>query len=271
MASRLPMERRDNIPPRAIEITIMKNIEKQFQNDLLALGIHRGGVLLVHSSLRSLGVVPGGAESVIEGLLNVLGHDGTLLMPALSYEHVTRENPYFNVNKTPSNVGALPEFFRLRKGTFRSVHPTHSVCAVGLLALHLLEHHSEDSTPCGSNSPFHLLPKYDGQILMLGCGLKPNTSIHAIEELIEPPYLYNPSLDYHLTFVDGTHITKTYKSHNFGGWEQHYERVEQVMTEPSLRRGHILNAECYLIEARSLWDSALVALRQDPLYFVSKA
>jgi aminoglycoside 3-N-acetyltransferase len=254
---------------RDVEIIIMNNIQTQFQKDLHSLGIHRNGVLLVHSSLRSLGVVPGGAETIIAGLLDVLGTDGTLLMPALSYEHVTPENPNFDVNKTPSNIGKLPEFFRLRSGTRRSVHPTHSVCAVGSLASQLLEHHIEDTTPCGANSPFHLLPEYDGQILMLGCGLEPNTSMHAIEELIEPTYLYDPLMEYHITFADGKVITKTYKPHNFRGWHQRYERIEQVMLN-RLRHGHVLKAEYYIIEAKSLWDLALAALRRDPLYFVSK-
>ncbi len=61
--------------------------------DLLALGVRPGGVLLVHSSLRSLGPLPGGAESVIRALLAVLGPDGTLLMPALSYASVGATGP----------------------------------------------------------------------------------------------------------------------------------------------------------------------------------
>jgi len=247
----------------------MNNTQTQFQNDLISLGVRRDGVLLVHSSMHSLGVISGGAETIIAGLMNVLGNDGTLLMPALSYEHVTPDNPYFDVNKTPSNVGALPEFFRLREGTLRSIHPTHSVCAVGRLASKIIEHHIEDTTPCGENSPFHLLPDYDGQILMLGCGLKPNTSMHAIEELVEPPYLYKPPLEYYLTLTDGTQLTKAYKPHNFRGYEQCYERIEQVMSS-GLQHGRVLNAECYLIEARSLWDSVLSALRQNPLHFVDR-
>jgi aminoglycoside 3-N-acetyltransferase len=217
-----------------------------------------------------LGNIPGGAEAVIAGLLDVLGADGTLLMPALSYEHVTLDTPHFDVNNTPSNVGALPEFFRLRAGTQRSVHPTHSVCATGRLASQIIEHHIEDTTPCGPNSPFHLLPKYDGQILMLGCGLEPNTSMHAIEELVEPPYLYDPPMEVQLTLTDGKVITKTYKPHNFRGWHQRYERIEQVMAN-GLRHRRVLEAKCYLIEAKSLWESALSALHSDPLYFVSRA
>jgi len=36
-----------------------------------------------------------------------------------------------------------------------------------------------------------------------------------------------------------------------------------------LQHGHVLNADCYLLEAKVLWEYALTALRCDPLYFVS--
>jgi aminoglycoside 3-N-acetyltransferase len=243
----------------------------QFQADLLALGVRPGGVLMVHSSLRALGNVPGGAETVIEGLLATLGEDGTLLMPALTYERVTRQNPRFDVRHTPANVGIIPETFRTRESTRRSVHPTHSVCAVGPLAAALLDPHLDDDTPCGPHSPFHTLPHHNGQILMLGCGLEPNTSMHAIEELVVPPYLYAPPIEYALTMADGTMLNKTYTPHNFHGWLQRYERVEHLLSEPALRRGPVLAAEAYLIEAAALWDAALPALRRDPLYFVATA
>ena len=113
----------------------------QIANDLTALGLREGGVGLVHASLRSLGTVPGGAETVVCGLLRALGENGTLLMPALSYASVGINNPIFDVLHTPSCVGALPEYFRTRPSTIRSVHPTHSVCGVGSKAESLLNEH----------------------------------------------------------------------------------------------------------------------------------
>ena len=247
------------------------NFLHQLTTDLLALGVRPGGVLLAHSSLRSLGHVPGGAETVIQGLLAALGSEGTLLLPALSYEHVLPEKPIFDVRVTPSNVGIIPETFRLRPGVRRSVHPTHSVCAVGRLAEALLTPHLLDTTPCGPHSPFHVLPSYGGQILMLGCGLEPNTSMHAIEELVVPPYLYDPPLEYQLTLADGTTIRKTYLPHNFRGWIQRYDRVEHFLTAPALRQGRVLAAEAFLIEASALWEAALPVLRQNPLYLIDRS
>jgi aminoglycoside 3-N-acetyltransferase len=239
-------------------------------DDLRQLGLRQGGVVMVHSSLKALGRVEGGAEAVIQGLLAALGDSGTLLMPALTYERVTADQPTFDVRRTPGNVGLIPETFRLRQGTQRSLHPTHSVCALGPRTGRLLEGHLEDETPCGPHSPFHLLPEFGGQILMLGCGLEPNTSMHAIEELAAPPYLYDPPREYQLILEDGRELRKTYIPHNFHGWLQRYDRVGEVLAAPALRKGRVLQAEAWLIEAGALWEAALAVLKQHPCWFVDR-
>ncbi len=241
---------------------------KQIASDLRQLGVQEGGTLLVHSSLNSMGRVPLGAETVIQGLLKALGPQGTLLMPALSYEHVTPKSPYFDVRYTPSNIGVIPETFRTRPGTCRSIHPTHSVCGVGPRAGDLLKSHEQDTTPCGPHSPFRRLRDIRGQILMLGCGLRPNTSMHAIEELVEPPYLFGDPMSYVLVTADGKSTEKTYSTHGFRGWTQRYDRVSQILGPPALQEAKVLEAHSHLIEAEALWTAVEEALRLDPLYFV---
>jgi aminoglycoside 3-N-acetyltransferase len=251
-------------------MTEAQTLSLQITSDLLALGVQPGGVLLVHSSLRSLGLpagLPDRAGVAIRGLLAALGEAGTLLMPALSYETVGADQPRFDVLRTPSCVGALPEAFRVRPGTLRSVHPTHSVCAAGPRAAELLGDHAQDTTPVGPRSPFARLPECGGQILFLGCGLRPNTSMHGVEERVDPPYLYAEPVDYQITLADGSETSMTVRSHGFRGWEQRYDRLEGLM-EKGITRGRVLAAECYLLDARAAWDAALAALRKDPLALV---
>ena len=69
--------------------------------DLKNLGIKKGDIVLMHSSYKSLGVIEGGAKTFFEAFLDVIGEEGTLILPALSYETVTRENPCFDKEKTP--------------------------------------------------------------------------------------------------------------------------------------------------------------------------
>lgn len=251
-------------------MTNARETSRRIGEELRAGGLRKGGVVMVHSSLSSLGFVNGGPETVIQGFLSALGPDGTLLMPALSYEIVTVNNPMFDVRRTPSNVGAIPEYFRTRQGTIRSVHPTHSVCGTGRLAENILKQHTKDDTPCGDCSPFSQLLRLEGQIVMLGCGLRPNTSMHAIEEHIDPPYLYGPRIKYTLTDMEGKKSEKVYRVHNFAGWAQRYDRVAYILRPPNLRVVNVLEARVHIVETAALWRSALKHMKRNSLFFVDK-
>lgn len=241
----------------------------RFQQDLVRLGVRRGGVLLVHSSVKSLGDPRLELSALADAMLDVLGPEGTLLMPALSYERVTPANPHFDLRFTLSNVGALPEAFRTKPGVLRSVHPTHSVCALGKQAERILSRHHLDRTPVGENSPFALLPHYYGQILMLGCGLNPNTSMHGVEELVVPDYLFNPEIEYQITLTNGNTVAQTYRPHNFNGWAQRYDRLG-ALDELAIRQGKVLAANCHLLEADAMWAVAEKHLRADGHAFVER-
>ncbi len=234
-------------------------------------GLCKGGTVLVHASLRSMGTVPGGAKTVVHGLLSALGPEGTLLMPALSYAHVDMYRPVFDVRRTPSNVGAIPEHFRKRPGTVRSIHPTHSVCGVGPAADAILGSHQRDESPCGANSPFRRLRDSGGQILFLGCGLKPNTSMHGVEELAEPPYLFGDRVSYRAILPDGDEIEGHTRRHGFAGWAQRYDRLGSLLGDDGLSQGKILEATVCVLECREMWERAHEALRGDPFYFVERS
>jgi aminoglycoside 3-N-acetyltransferase len=241
-------------------------------SQLAALGVRAGGLLLVHSSLRSLGTVPGGAETVICGLLACLAERGTLLLPALSYMAVGRQQPRFDLLRTPSCVGLIPETFRTMPGVRRSLHPTHSVCALGPAAAALLDGHHLDRTPVGEHSPFRLLAQAGGQLLMLGCGLRPNTSMHGVEELTSPPYLMHPDrIEYELADETGRAHRDLHSVHDFRGRSQRYDRIEPLMPPCTLRTGRVLEATCHLLEASVMWDAARAALERDALFFVDPA
>jgi aminoglycoside 3-N-acetyltransferase len=168
-------------------------------------------------------------------------------------------------------VGYLSEYFRTRPGTQRSLHPTHSVCGIGAGAADLLADHFVDDTPCGPHSPFHKLFLRGGKILMLGCGLAPNTTMHAIEELVQPPYLfsYKPKV-YTLVDSAGRTLEKSYRTHGFRNCEQRYDRVAELLQPPDLWVGTVGEATCHLIDATALKDRALEKLRENPFYFVDR-
>ncbi|KMQ50857.1 aminoglycoside 3-N-acetyltransferase [Chitinispirillum alkaliphilum] len=245
-------------------------IRKQLTRGLSSLGLEAGDTVLVHSSLRSLGDFSCKAEIVTDSILNCIGANGTLLVPALSYETVNKVNNLFDVKRTPSCVGGMSEFFRTTKGVLRSVHPTHSVCGFGPLAETLLQSHIQCNTPCGKNSPYQKLKEHGGKILFLGCGLRPNTSMHAVEELSEPPYLFGDYVRYRVILENGDNRYMTVLRHNFKGVLQRYERISGIVTNRGLVFGNVFNAECHLLDAATMWKEAHKVLLKDPLFFVDQ-
>ncbi len=237
-------------------------------NDLKNLGIRKGDNLLVHASFKSLGKVDGGPETVISSLIESIGENGTLLMPALSYETVTESQAVFKVNETPSCVGALTEYFRKRPGTLRSLHPTHSISAYGKKANFFTKDHEQDSTPVGPNSPLSKLRDEHGKILFIGCGLRPNTSMHGIEEFVTPEYLFNGDVTFAIEDADGKIKQYLHTTHGFKGWEQRYDRIENILDDHELKKGKVLEANCYLMDAQALWAKAFEKLKENPLYFI---
>ena len=236
------------------------------------LGIEAGDMILMHSSLKSLGVKEVTPEIAISALLHVIGESGTLILPCLSYRDVTEKNPVFSVKETPCCVGAIPEYFRTRKNTIRSVHPTHSVCATGALAYEITKDHIKDTTPVGLNSPFTLLPKYNGKILMLGCGLKPNTSMHGVEEIAGAPYcLKDNDTHYKITLENNIVIESVHKRHNFYGFIQRYDRITEILNNDEINCGKVLQANCHLIDSKAMWQNGITAIKENPYRFVDKS
>lgn len=159
--------------------------------DLERLGVHRGDTLMVHSSLSSLGWVDGGADAVIDALLEVLGPSGLLVMPTHTWSTVHAGQPVFHQHLSPSVVGRITEAFRHRARAVRSLHPTHSVAALGADAGQFVAGHECYSTPCSTHSPYGRLVDRGGYVLLLGVGLESFTLMHGFEEWAAVPWLFD--------------------------------------------------------------------------------
>jgi aminoglycoside 3-N-acetyltransferase len=178
------------------ERPITKDLIKQ---DLIRLGVKPGMVLVVHSALSKIGWVSGGAVAVIQALLEVLGEDGTLVMPTHSgdwsdpeewsnppvpenWKEIIRQTmPAFDLDLTPTRgMGRIPETFRGGKGVLRSDHPQMSFAAYGKGAALITADHSLEFG-LGDRSPLARVYDLGGWILLLGVSHENNTSLHLAE------------------------------------------------------------------------------------------
>lgn len=254
----------------------MKHTAKKFKEDLYDLGIREGDTLMIHCSYKSLGGIDGGAETFFAVFDELLGEGGTLIMPAFSYETVNYDNPVFDLEKTPSCVGYLPEYFRTEvEGVIRSMHATHSCCVKGKRADELVENHHLDLTPVGDNSPIAKLPHINGKILILGSHPDHNTALHGVEEMGNAPYIFDRNKTITYTLKDGEkEITQTALRHNFHredcSYDQKYARIIDLLSEDEYSFGKVLDADCYLMDAKAVWEKGVKKLKDEPYYFVDK-
>ena len=186
---------------KVVESTKNMNTIDSIYKDLLRLGVKNGDILLVHSSLSSLGWVCGGAQAIIMALLQTVGEDGTLVMPAHSGENsdpaewenppvpkewiedIYKNMPAFDVNLSSTRgMGRIAELFRTLPQTIRSNHPQTSFSASGKYAKTITDNHQ--LTPqLGMDSPLGKMYKLNAKVLLLGVGYDSCTSFHLAEAL----------------------------------------------------------------------------------------
>lgn len=163
---------------------------------LRAIRTPPGAVVFIHSGLSKLGYVEGGAETMVDLLVDlfVRERNGTLAMPAFcmtgTMHETLKDATPFDQKNTPSGVGKITEVFRQRDGVVRSLHPTHSVSALGPDAVWLTKDHHTDPRAFGPVSPLGRVLAREGFIIGLGTDLGPVTFYHVLEDL-DPAFPFN--------------------------------------------------------------------------------
>lgn len=172
---------------------------RMLTESLSALGVHSGSVLLVHASMSALGWICGGSVAVIQGLLEAVGSEGTLVMPTFTTgltdpknwqnppvpegwkDTICAEMSAFDSLRTPTReMGQIAVTFRSWPGVLRSVHLHCSFSAWGTHTKPIIDGHELDNG-LGEGSPLTRIYELEGHVLLLGVGHANNTSLHLAE------------------------------------------------------------------------------------------
>lgn len=237
---------------------------------LKSAGLQRGDSVMVHTSLGKIGYVCGGAQAVIEALIESVGEEGTIMMPTQSWKNLDpesgvhwdadekdwdriRENwPAYNKAITPTNtMGAVAEMFRSWPGAVRSDHPARSVAAWGKNAEYLTKGH-DISDIFGDSSPIGKLYDLDGKVLLIGVDYDKNTSIHLADVRAEYRGKHT-CIEHSAVMENGKRIWKAYETLFVDG-------MDFIDIGKAFEAGHIVNvskiggAELKLMKQRELVD-----------------
>lgn len=133
---------------------------------LLSLGIEKGDTLIVHSQWRSFyGYRQGSPEALVLLLMQLVGPDGNVLMPAYG-ANKTR----FDVGSTASGAGVLSEVFRMMPGVERAAIPHFSLAGIGPDVPLFFSQSEQCSYGFDESSPYSLASNAGAKILLLGMG-----------------------------------------------------------------------------------------------------
>ncbi len=248
-------------------------IKSEIADALKSVGLHSGDSVMVHTSLGRIGYVCGGAQTVIEALIGVVGQQGTIMMPTQSWKNldpqtgvhgdadeadwdIIRENwPAYDKAITPSStMGAVAEMFRSWPGAIRSDHPARSVAAWGRNAEYLTENH-DLSNIFGDTSPIGKLYELDGKVLLIGVDYDKNTSIHLADVRAEYPGKHT-CIEHSAVMENGRRVWKAYETLFVDG-KDFVEIGTAFETEHTVNRVKLGGAELRLMKQRELVDFAV--------------
>ena len=172
-------------------------------NGFKAAGIQKGDVLFVHASLRAFGKVEGGAKTAAEALVEAVGQEGTVVVPAFTFSRGSGKDPVIDPRNDPSEVGAVTEAVRTMPQAKRSLAYRHSVAAVGRKAGEITEANPEVSV-FDMEGAFGKMLNLDAKIVLLGVPYTVSTSHHFAEYLLQVPYRFTVPKQVRVRQADGT-------------------------------------------------------------------
>lgn len=239
---------------------------------LAAMGIDPHGTLLVHSSMKAIGEVDGGADTVLDALSEYM-KDGLLVLPTHTWRQMSTTYTVFDSRHEPSCVGLLTNLFLKRDGVVRSLHPTHSVAALGHDAEEYVSGEELTLSPCPRHGCWGKLYDRKAQILFLGCSLKSNTYLHGVEEWVDTPNRLDP-LPQDFTVIDKDGVAHTVTQHRHKTIapvvdpSEHYDKMEPLFArEGAVTYGYFGDAKCILGDAVKMADLTIPYLKNDPHLF----
>ncbi len=221
--------------------------------------------VVVHADLSGDGLDEAGAVATCEALIERVGPDGTIVMPAFTYEEtLVGESacpvPFHPELPVSASVGLIAETFRRLPGVLRSNHPSHSFTAYGRQARAVLST-QRDNNPLG---PIKKLNVMRGHVLLLGAALRSCTAIHLAEENSPLAYLGRSTA---VRINAGGYEERVVLEH-LPGCDRAFDRLEARLDPEQVLTAPLGSEVARRIPVRHLVQLAAAALAENPEVFV---
>lgn len=148
-----------------------------------------GKIVLMHSSLRSIGSVEGGAEGLLDILIQHFTQNGGLFCVPTHTWHNLEKDITLDYKSPDHCLGAFSKVAILDGRGIRSLNPTHSMVVFGdqARALDFVKDELEVETPTEPKSCYGKIINSGGLILLVGVNHQKNTVLHTVDEMLSVP------------------------------------------------------------------------------------
>lgn len=234
------------------------------------IGITKGDLVIVHSSFKSMGLSGYGPADAVATLLESVGPEGTVMMPAFTYSYsgIWGVKP-FNPDTTPGHGnGVLSETFRKHPGVLRSGHPAYSVAARGRYA-GILTENRENASALGEGSSYGEAKRLGAKILLIGVGSNRNSMLHHAEAAAGLPYNDIPFRAFwgDTALVEGKdgRAAEIPLVREFPACSDNFGVIDGYLSGRGvLRRGKLKEAESLVMDSRELVGAVIKKLHEEP-------
>ena len=170
--------------------------KQEIISQLEKMNIPRNKVVLMHSSLRMIGKIEGGAETLLDAMIEYFTYDGGLFcVPTHTWANIRNEIT-LDMSDSKTCLGAFSDIAAADPRGIRSENPTHSVAIFGNRerALDLIKDESRITSGTAPESFYGKLYREGGYVLLAGVSHNKNTYLHCVEEMLglsnrlSPPY-----------------------------------------------------------------------------------
>lgn len=245
-----------------------KVYKDDLKEQLRVMGVTGEETILIHSSMKAIGEVDRGADTVLDAWIEYF-KEGLLLLPTHTWKTVNEDNPVYNPAATPSCVGLLTNMFLKRDGVIRSLHPTHSMAGIGKNAYEYLKGEEYNNTPCTPGGCYDRLRSCNGKILLVGVGHERNTFIHSVEEVLNVPHrLSDKPMQLRIAMQDGSYKDVYMRKHYNAGQphiSEDFVKLNDAFIEcGAVKKVKFGNADCLLCDAKAIFNVVRHVIAPDP-------
>lgn len=251
-----------------------KITKETLKGQLREMGLRPTDTVLIHSSMKAIGEVEGGADAVLDAWMEYF-KEGLLLLPTHTWRQMGEDYPLYDPAAEESCVGLLTRLFWKREGVVRSLHPTHSMAAYGAGAAEYVRGEENCNTPCTPGGCYDRLRQVHGKILLVGVGHERNTFIHSVEEVLNVPNrLTDKPVRLMIQMPDGSRRT-VYMRRHYNPVQPHisetFVKLEQAFYDRgAAKRAVFGKAPCILCDAEGIFEVTRQVLAPNPECLVTE-